>query len=357
MRTLALTKRILSQTLHDIRTLLLILFAPLVVLTMIYFILNAEDHHYTISIISENEDFREKLTNDTENDITVTHVTEQEARQQIKDQELDGAVDLDEDGNATILINGTDVSVASKVEMLIRSANAAILQDHLNETFETINIPGLSVTEPEYDVEYVTGTSEGNLFDKFGTQLIGIIVFFFVFLIAGINFLNERTQGTMEKLLSTPIRRYEIVCGYILGFGTMAILQSTLITMYAVYVLGLHVQGNILLVLLVTLLTAINALCFGILLSTVAHSEFQMVQFIPIVILPQIFLAGLFRMSGIWEKIGYLVPLHYTSHALTNIIMIGNGISAIRTDLLVLSGLSAVFIWINILLLKRQRSI
>ena len=183
------------------------------------------------------------------------------------------------------------------------------------------------------------------------------MVFFFVFLIAGINFLNERTSGTMEKLLSTPIRRSEIVGGYVIGFGIMAILQSVLITLFVVYVLGLSVQGNILLVLLVTLLTAINALCLGILLSTIANSEFQMVQFIPIVILPQIFLAGLFRLSGVWEKIGYVAPLHYTSHAMTSIMINGNGISAIWVDLLVLTGLSVFFIWVNVLLLKKQRSI
>lgn len=357
MRMRALTKRIIAQIIHDKRTLLLILVAPLAILTIIYFILNAEDNHYTIGIISASEEFQQELKANEENEITIQKITKAEAKRQIKDQELDAAVQIDAEGNAIIYLGGTDAGVASKAQMLIKSTNAAVIKKEMQQKFQKMGLTGISLEDPKYDIQYVTGSAKGNLFDKFGTQLIGIIVYFFVFLIAGINFLNERTSGTMEKLLSTPIRRYEIICGYIIGYGVLAVLQSLFVTIYVVYVLGLSVQGNVLLVLLTTLLTAINALSMGILLSTVANSEFQMVQFIPIVILPQIFLAGLFRISGIWEQLGYLIPLHYTSHALTSIMINGNGISVIWVDLLVLAGLSLCFSWLNIILLKKQRSI
>jgi ABC-2 type transport system permease protein len=187
--------------------------------------------------------------------------------------------------------------------------------------------------------------------------MVGIIVFFLTFLIAGINFLAERTSGTLEKLLSTPIRRGEIIAGYTFGFGILAVLQSLLVTLYVVYVLGMQVVGSIWFVILINLLTAVTALTLGILLSTLANSEFQMIQFIPIVILPQIFLCGLFDLSGGWEIVGYFMPLYYTTDALSEVMLRGHGIASIYPDLLVLSGLSLVFVLVNTMMLKRHRGV
>lgn len=210
------------------------------------------------------------------------------------------------------------------------------------------------VSPSSFNVDYIIGNKNGTLFDKFGIQLIGIIVYFFVFLIAGIQFLSERTSGTLEKLFSTPLRKWEIVTGYVLGFSLIAILQTTLITLFVVYALGLSIVGSIWYVLLINLFTAINALSLGILLSGISNSEFQMIQFIPVIILPQAFLCGLFRISGFFGKLGYITPLHYTSNAMIEVAMKGNGFSAIWIDLLFLLLTSVFFILINILLLKKK---
>lgn len=87
-------------------------------------------------------------------------------------------------------------------------------------------------------------------------------------------------------MLSMPIKRREIVAGYMIGFSVLALVQTTTITLFVIYVLGLHVEGSIGYVFLISLLTAITALSLGILLSNLANSEFQMVQFIPLVIIP-----------------------------------------------------------------------
>lgn len=122
---------------------------------------------------------------------------------------------------------------------------------------------------------------------------LGFFVFFFVFLVSGISLLKERTSGTLYKLLATPIKRSEIVIGYLLGYGVFAFFQSIIIVVFAVYVLNIKVVGSIYLVLLSNIIIAFVALSLGILLSTFANSEFQMVQFIPIVIVPQIFFGGI----------------------------------------------------------------
>ncbi|MGI6108719.1 MAG: ABC transporter permease [Eubacteriaceae bacterium] len=379
MRTIALTRRIIRQIFHDKRTIALILIAPIVIITLIYFVLNAQDTAYTIGIVNttgDNSAFVTALENSEDYTVSTTAVSADEASAAVKSGTLDGAASVS--GNdVTIWLSGADSSVAGKVEMLIKSAYATAKQDQIQADIDSMNqkmddlestpqgsliasnldLPDISYSEPVYTVDYVTGKADSSLFEKFGTQLIGIVVYFFVFLIAGINFLTERTSGTLEKLLTTPVRRWEIILGYILGYSLLALIQAALISVYVVYVLGLTVAGSFWYVLLVCLLTAVNALSLGILLSTMAGSEFQMMQFIPIVILPQFFLCGLFRMSGAWSTVADFIPLHYTSHALTAVMINGQGWTAIWSDILWLTGVSVLFVAVNVLLLKRQRRI
>src|SRR5665648_354436 len=124
-----------------------------------------------------------------------------------------------------------------------------------------------------------------------------------------------------------------------------------------VYVLGIMMIGSIWLVLLITLLTAISALTLGMLLSTAASSQFQMLQFIPIIIVPQIFFCGLFQLSPGWDVVGRVMPLYYSADALNEIMVRGNGFNAVLIDILVLLVFSTTFVFGNIKLLKKYRNI
>ncbi|WP_167956355.1 ABC transporter permease [Anaerosporobacter faecicola] len=343
MRIKAITKRIILQMFHDKRTLALILFAPILVLTLIYFILNSENKEYTIGIIQAPEGVVQTLQDQTDYTINIKEIAPDAIENALNEETIDAAIDASSD-SVTLYLLGVDSSVSSRIQQLVKRAFEQQVQAPASHSMH-------------FEIHYEVGDATSSLFDKFGTQLIGIIVYFFVFLIAGIQFLSERTSGTLEKLLSTPMRRYEIIMGYLAGFGIIAILQSSLITFFVVYVLGLPSHGNIWLVLLITLLTAIHALSLGILLSTIANSEFQMVQFIPIIILPQIFLCGLFQISGLFSKFGYIMPLHYTSHAMIEVMMKGNGLSSIKFDLLYFTVSLLFFIWLNMQLLKKQRKL
>lgn len=364
MRTFAIAGRILKQIIHDKRTMALILVAPLLVLGIVYFILISEATDYTIGCVGVESELKEKLKDNEDYDITTEVLDKDEIETRLLDDSINAVIEKTDDTHYKIYLSGTDASVAVKMEGIIKTAKSELERDDLeenisdlNENLEKLGQKEIELNDVEFETEYVVGSDDGTLFDKFGTQLVGIIIFFFVFLIAGINFLGERNSGTLEKLLSTPVRRSEIIMGYILGFGVLALLQAILITAFSVYVLGLSVEGNIGFVMLITLLTAICALAFGILLSTIANSEFQMMQFIPIVILPQIFLCGLFRVEGIWGKLGYIMPVRYSSHALTEVMLKGSGFEEIAPDVLVLSLFSVSFILVNIVLLKKQRKI
>ena len=206
-------------------------------------------------------------------------------------------------------------------------------------------------------VDYLYGYEGLSMFDNFGSLLIGFFIFFFVFLIAGISFLQERTSGTLEKLLSMPIERWQIVVGYALGFGILVALQSFLIALFCIYGLKIMMVENFFVVLLIVIMAALSALTLGILLSTVANNEFQMIQFIPIVIVPQVFFSGLFELPAIFEPIKYLMPLYYVADALTAVMIKGKGLAHIGSDLLFLAGCSLLFMLVQIRVLKKYRNI
>jgi ABC-2 type transport system permease protein len=194
--------------------------------------------------------------------------------------------------------------------------------------------------------------------DRFGPIMIGVFIFFFVFLIAGVSFLRERTTGTLERLLSTPLKRWEIVLGYVCGFGIFTVFQALLISWFSIQILGIMMIGSFGYVMLLTMLLSMTALTLGTLLSAFAANELQMIQFIPLIIVPQVFLSGLFPLDTLpmWlQRVGYATPIYYGSEALMNIMIRGKGWSAIALDVYVLIGFSLLFMLLNVLALRKHR--
>lgn len=131
-------------------------------------------------------------------------------------------------------------------------------------------------------------------FDSIGAALLGIFPLITMFLVTSIATLRERTSGTLERLLAMPLGKGDLITGYALAFGVIAIAQSLLATGLALWALGLDVVGSPWLLLLVALLDALLGTALGLFVSAFATSEFQAVQFMPAVIFPQLLLCGLF---------------------------------------------------------------
>lgn len=338
LKVRALALRILNQLRHDKRTLALMLMAPLLVLTLLYFILEGSHNPSAIAVINAPLSYVERLE---ENNMVVVRCNQSAARAALERGEVVAAINM-VSGKSYIEVDATNPPKAKAALLALETAK--------------INAPPAR-PDLKSEVNYVYGYEDLSAFDNFGAVLIGFMVFFFVFLVAGISFLQERTTGTLEKLLSTPIRRWEIVAGYVLGFGIITVLQSVLISCYCVYVLDVMMIGSFVWVLLITLLTAINALTLGILVSTAANNEFQMIQFIPVIIIPQVFFCGLFDLAPWLEIFGRIMPLYYIADALTQVMIKGSGLAAIAKDMTVIAGCSILFMFINTLLLKKYRRI
>ena len=168
--------------------------------------------------------------------------------------------------------------------------------------------------------------------------------------------LKERTSGTLERLLATPVKRSEIVYGYMLSYGLIAIIQTAVVVLAAIWLLDVEVVGNLFHVIIVNVVLALVALAFGILLSTLAKSEFQMMQFIPLVIMPQLFFSGIIPLSsmGDWaQMVGRFLPLTYSGDAMSQIILYGRGLPNIGVLLIFL----VILTILNIVGLRRYRKV
>ncbi|MFF8269356.1 ABC transporter permease [Streptomyces sp. NPDC016562] len=161
-------------------------------------------------------------------------------------------------------------------------------------------------------------------FDGTGASLLGIFPLITMFLVTSIATLRERTSGTLERLLAMPLGKGDLIAGYALAFGAVAVVQSLLATGLALWLLGLDVVGSPWLLLLVALLDALLGTALGLFVSAFAASEFQAVQFMPAVIFPQLLLCGLFAprdtMHPVLESISDALPMSYAVDGMNQVL-------------------------------------
>ena len=351
MRIWALIRRICQQMLRDKRTLALLFVAPLFILTLMYFFFNGSSIDPKLGVVNVESSLVEALEQEN---IDVTHY-EQGFKETIVEDDLDGLLKI-KDGSFQLTLKNSDPASSKSLQMKVTQSIAL----HLQSVIHNQNTEPVDLASKHIDTDYVYGNSETEYFDVLSPVLIGFFVFFFVFLISGIGLLKERTSGTLEKVLSTPIKRSEIVTAYLVGYGIFAIIQTVIVVLYSILVLDVVLVGSIWNVILINLLLALVALSLGTLLSTFAASEFQMVQFIPIAVIPQIFFAGIFPVEGmaVWlQSIGKIMPLFYAADALKGVMYKGYSLSDISGELLTLLLFAVVFITLNIFALKKYRKL
>jgi ABC-2 type transport system permease protein len=157
-------------------------------------------------------------------------------------------------------------------------------------------------------------------FDRVGPPMVGIFPFVTMFLVTSIAMLRERTTGTLERLMSLPLAKLDLLLGYGLAFAAVAVVQASLTAGVAFGFLGLDAAGPVWLVLVLAVANAVLGMALGLFLSAFAQTEFQAVQFMPAFVLPQILLAGLLvprdRMARALELISDVMPMTYAYDAL-----------------------------------------
>ncbi|MFG1654679.1 ABC transporter permease [Micromonospora sp. NPDC049275] len=172
-------------------------------------------------------------------------------------------------------------------------------------------------------VDHPTPPGQPSMFDRIALVMLGIFPFVIMFLVTSIAMLRERTSGTLERLLTTPLGKLDLLFGYGIAFGLAAAVQAAVAAGVAYWIFDLRTVGSSGLVIGIAVLDAVLGVALGLLCSAFARTEFQAVQFLPVVVVPQLLLCGLFvardQMAGWLQALSDAFPLSYAIEALQEV--------------------------------------
>jgi ABC-2 type transport system permease protein len=196
------------------------------------------------------------------------------------------------------------------------------------------------------------------VFDGIGAPLLGVFPFVVMFLITSVATLRERQSGTLERLLTLPVGKGDLVGGYALAFGLLAAVQAGIATAFAVWVLGLDIAGSLWLLVLVAVVDAVLGNALGLFVSAFARSEFQAVQFMPAFVLPQFLLCGLLvprdRLPDLLAPVSDILPLSYAVDAMRTLTTSATSTSEVLGDVLVVLAFAVGSIALGAATLRRR---
>jgi len=205
------------------------------------------------------------------------------------------------------------------VSLRITSATALRVLTQLRRDPRTIALllalPPLLLTLLKY-----TFDNEPDAFEKIGGPLVGLFPFMTMFLVTSITMLRERTTGTLERLMTMPLAKLDLLLGYGVAFAAIAVIQALITAGVAFGLLGVHIAGSTLLVIALAVGNAVLGMSLGLFTSAFARTEFQAIQFLPAFVFPQLILCGLFvardQMAALLQIVSDVLPLTYAFDAL-----------------------------------------
>jgi ABC-2 type transport system permease protein len=371
-RILILARRVFSQIVRDRRTLALIFVAPVIVLALAGVLLKAEPQDIALGVVNQDEGLgpislaalitKELQSADT---FAITELDAGDVDAALRDGRVKGVVIFQPDFSralreggqtrVTLRLEGSNPATAGNIQaqltrlMMQRLASLSTMAGENGGGLPVVIEPSFLYGGPQFDA-----------LDYIAPVYIAFFVFFFVFLLTCVFFLRERSQGTMERLLATPINRLEIVLGYMLGLGVFAMIQSAVVLLFTVYALDIDYVGSLLMVFLIEVIVTAVAANMGILASTFATNEFQVVQFIPLVIFPQALLSGTFwaieAMPAFLQPLAWVTPMTYANQAMRAVMIRGESLGGIGVELLILAGFALLMILLGALAVRREVS-
>jgi ABC-2 type transport system permease protein len=383
-RVFILARRVMRQILRDRRTVGLLVFAPMLVLALGAILFRSKPAAIPLGVVNEDEGLTipmagtifmgERIVDElmTSEAFDVIPISRDAVDDRLRDGTVQGVIVFPVDFSAQfhenrqavfdLRLEGSDPT--RSMVITARVAEAA-MKTLAGLAATGLGIPGASQTSEgetklpiSVHTTYLFAGEQFDTMDFVAPVYIAFLALFFVFLLTCVSFLRERSQGTMERLLATPATRVEVVLGYMLGLGLFALIQVAVILFFTVWVLKIHYLGSLGLVFVVIALLAVVGVNLGILASAFARNEFQVVQFIPLLIIPQILLGGTFwaveEMPNYLQPFGYLMPVYYANRALRDVMLKGWGLAEIWPNLVILVVFAAVLILLGALTMRRE---
>ena len=318
-RVRAVARRIVLGFRRDRRSLGLLFAAPIVVLSLVGAVWGSSSERVPTVIVASDRFNLPAPIVDRFVASTAIHGrrgTFDEGLRELRDGEVDAVVWLESATTLHIQIEGADPLEGGSIGTAIRKALT-----------EAVAGGAVLLGGPAVVVDQLYGGPDYTILDYLAPVLVAFFAFFFIFLLSAVSFLRERTSGTLERLMATPLRRGELVLGYLAGFSFFALLQAVVILLFTVFVLQVHYRGNLATIFIVEAALVVGAVSLGLLVSAAARNELQAVQFVPIVLLPQVFLSGLLipvdQLPDYLRPISALLPLTYANEALRSVMIKG----------------------------------
>jgi len=371
-RILAIAGRILRQFRHDPRSVALIFVVPVMVMALVGYLVGdsgkeplpvaiADQDSGTAGPVAIGATLAGALERQAGVEMQDARDAE-EAERRVHDGEAAGAIVIPagltqsllegQPAQITVIVGGIEPGLDDRVIGAVRLGMVEVIAAAAES----------GAALPQVSVERVplAGGAELSTLDYYAPALVVVFGFLFTFMLTSVAFLRERSTGTLERLMASPASRLDLLLGYLLGFIGFAMIQALVILGYAVWILGVHIAGPPWLVLLTLVILVIGVVNLGIALSFYARNELQVVQFIPLIFVPQIFLGGLFwPVQTLWTPLRLLSQVFPVTHAVVTLreVMVGGAaVAEVAERLLALVAFAVAMLLLGLLALRSQRA-
>jgi ABC-2 type transport system permease protein len=376
-RSLSVARRIFLGLRHDPRTVALILLGPIVAMFVFGLAFSGDVRHVRVGVVDLDAGMElpfigtmslsARIVDNLDPAVIEAVEVESEAiaESMVRDGKLAALVVFPEgftenvhralDGSAS----GASARIRIRLDRTVFNVAAAVTRSFMDAVMTTVRESGreLPVSVDTDDPIYGRGAS---FMDFFVPGVMGFAGFMLTALLTILSFVAEKRGGTLDRLLATPLSEGELVAGYAAAFGLIGVVQALLLLGVAVAAFNVMIVGTVALAFFIIALLCVVSLSLGILLSTLAESELQAIQMIPLIVLPSFLLAGIFwpveAIPPYLRPLSYLIPPYWAIDACRSIMIRGWGIDRIYPHALVLAAFAAVFLRLAVLTLRRRKS-
>jgi ABC-2 type transport system permease protein len=374
-RIMAVSRRVFRDVVNDKRSLAMLFLAPIFAMCVFGLAFSGDVEGVNVIIVNQDQGYTPPLGNTaylsekiiSHLDTKVVNIENMsnldEARGKVIDGKASAVILFPENFSKNSILKTKNSSYPDGGEIIIQGDDSitniknAILKtvnQALSDTMAAEGVkPALNVTsDPIYG-------KDADFIDFFVPGILAFVVYLLTTILTLITFVGERSNGTLERVLASPVTEGEIVTGYAITFGTFGILQVALLLVIAILVFNIMVVGNVLLAFLAVAILAVTCQALGILLSSLAKRPEQAIQFFPFVILPAFLLSGVFwpiQAIPAWLRpLSYLVPPTYAVDACRAVMLKGWGLDRIWFDLVALAIFAILFMGLAVYSLRRGK--
>ncbi len=379
-RSLTVARRIFLGLRHDPRTVALILLGPIVAMFVFGLAFSGDVRRVPVGVVDLDDGIElpfigtmslaQRIVDNLDTGVIDAVEVESEAiaESMVRDGKLAALVVFPQgftenvhralDGSASGA-SGASARIRVRLDRTVFNVAAAVTRSFMDAVMTTVRESGRELPVSVDTDDPIYGKGAGFM-DFFVPGVMGFAGFMLTALLTILSFVAEKRGGTLDRLLATPLSEGELVAGYAAAFGLIGVVQALLLLGVAVAAFNVMIVGTVALAFFIIALLCVVSLSLGIFLSTLAESELQAIQMIPLIVLPSFLLAGIFwpveAIPPYLRPLSYLIPPYWAIDACRSIMIRGWGIGRIYPHALVLAAFAAVFLRLAVLTLRRRKS-